>query len=185
MHQCFLCDYKDKSKSNVKKHVDNHENTIKLEMARLRGLRNRYQGRLKRPTVDRFDKEGRIIKITTDYKSLLKQVINDFDKIKQDHYKFISTNEKDRIITKLINKETDIYSQTSTESESEISQHDYKDIDTEEEPTNTEEEYTKKQKDILLRMKIKGLKRRIINTQDDNKAEQLQKELNNLCSQLI
>jgi hypothetical protein len=156
-------------------------------MARLRGLKNRYEGRLKKPTIERFDKEGNVIKITTDYKSLLEQVINDFDKIKQDHYKFISTNEKDRIITKLINKETDIYSQTSTdtESESEISQHDYKDVDTEEEPTNTEEEYTQKQKDILLRMKIKGLKRRIINTEDDNKVEQLQKELNNLCNQLI
>ena len=185
LHKCFLCDYEDKSKSNVKKHVDNHESKIKLEMARLRGLKNRYEGRLKKPTVERFDKEGNIIKITTDYKSLLEQVIKDFDEIKQQHYKFISTNEKDRIITKLINKETDIYSETSTDNESEISQHDYKDIDTEDEPINTEEEYSIKQKQILLRMKIKGLKRRIINTEDDDKAEQLQKELNNLCNQLI
>jgi len=185
LHKCFLCDYEDKSKSNVKKHVDNHETKIKLEMGRLRGLRNRYEGRLKRPTIERFDKDGNIIKVTIDYKSLLEQVIKDFDKIKQDHYKFISVNAKDRIITKFVNKQTDIYSETSSDNESEISQHDYKDIDTDDEPTNTEEEYTNRQKQILLRMKIKGLKRRIINTEDDNKAKELQKELNNLCKELI
>jgi len=185
IHQCFICDYQDKSKSNVKKHVDNHETKIKLEMGRLRGLRSRYQGRVNKPTVERFDKQGNIIKVTIDYKSLLEQVIKDFDKIKQDHYKYISTNAKDRIITKLINKETDIYSETSSDNESIISQHDYKDIDTEDEAVNTEEEYTQKQKDILLRMKIKGLKRRIINTEDDNQVEKLQKELNNLCKELI
>jgi hypothetical protein len=185
IHKCFICDYENKSKSNVKKHVDNHESKIKLEMARLRGLRNRYQGRVNKPTVERFDKQGNIIKVTIDYKSLLEHVITDFDKIKKDHYKYISTNAKDRIITKLVNKETDIYSETSTDNESEISQHDYKDIDTEDEPVNTEEEYSHKQKQILLRMKIKGLKRRIINTEDDNQVEKLQKELNNLCKELI
>ena len=185
IHQCFICDYQDKSKSNVKKHVDNHENKIKLEMGRLRGLRNRYEGRLKRPTIERFDKQGNIIKVTIDYKSLLEQVIKDFDKIKQNYYKYISRNAKDRIITKLVNKETDIFSETSTDNETEISEHDYKDIDTEDEPTNTEDEYSLKEKQILLRMKIKGLKRRIINTEDDNQVDKLQKELNNLCNQLI
>ena len=50
-------------------------------MGRLRGLRSRYQGRVNKPTVERFDKQGNIIKVTIDYKSLLEQVIKDFDKI--------------------------------------------------------------------------------------------------------